>query len=70
METIACIYENHSLDSWKSLEGNGKKGYGNCNLLYIELIISNDAWNFCVPSVWRKFPLGTWKPFQVTTMIP
>jgi hypothetical protein len=32
METVPRTHENHSLDPWKSLECNGSKGYGNCNL--------------------------------------
>jgi hypothetical protein len=32
MEIIPCTHGNHSMDSRKSLEGNGSKGYGICNL--------------------------------------
>jgi hypothetical protein len=32
--TIPCTDGNYSMDSWKSLEGNGSKGYGICNLYW------------------------------------
>jgi hypothetical protein len=36
----SCTLGNHSMDLLKSLEDNGNKRFGNCNLQYIEVIIS------------------------------
>ncbi len=63
MEIIPHKYGTHSIDPWKSSEGNGSEGYGNCNC--IEVIISIDAWNFCFLSIqWKKISFGTWKLFH------
>jgi hypothetical protein len=62
MEIIPCPLGNHSTDPCNSIEAMVTKDME--ITACTEVIISIDDWNFCAPSIQRKFPLDTWKYFH------